>query len=43
MFETFGEGLRHKIESSPEWQRRNSKKVTQAPSGFDDMNDDVPF
>jgi len=43
MFETFGEGLRHKIESSPEWQRRNSKKVTQAPSAFNDMDDDLPF
>jgi len=43
IFETFGEGLRHKIESSPEWQMRGSRKATQAPSGFDDMNDDVPF
>jgi hypothetical protein len=42
IFETFGEGLRNKIESSPEWQMRN-KRVVQVPSAFDDMSDDVPF
>ena len=41
MFETFSDNLRAKIEQSPEWQDRVGKKPTK--SGFDDMEDDIPF
>jgi hypothetical protein len=53
LFENFGKGLKTKIESSPEWRARRVSKAPQAPqanqapkqasSGFDDMDDDVPF
>lgn len=47
LFETFGNGLREKITSSPEWRARNQALVSKpgAPdSGFDDMDDDlIPF
>ena len=47
LFETFGNGLREKITSSPEWRARNQTPVSKpgAPdSGFDDMDDDsIPF
>lgn len=52
MFETFSKGLKAKIESSPEWQAIKSIKTPQkaspspqapAKSGFDDMDDDLPF
>jgi len=49
LFETFGNGLREKITSSPEWRARNSgqeqlvRKPTNTGSGFDDMDDDIPF
>jgi hypothetical protein len=45
MFESFGKGIKAKIEQSPEWQSRN-KTASSAPkggSGFDDMDDDIPF
>jgi hypothetical protein len=47
MFETFSDNLRAKIELSPEWQSRG-KQEAKAPSaskgsGFDDMDDDIPF
>jgi hypothetical protein len=47
MFETFSDNLRAKIEQSPEWQSRG-KQEAKAPSaskgsGFDDMDDDIPF
>jgi hypothetical protein len=46
LFETFGNGLKEKITSSPEWRAR-SPAPQPAPdrpsSGFDDMDDDVPF
>jgi hypothetical protein len=47
LFETFGDGLKEKIKATPEWR---SKDGGQAPaskgssgSGFDDMDDDIPF
>ena len=47
MFETFSDNLRAKIEQSPEWQSRGKQeaKVPSASkgSGFDDMDDDIPF
>lgn len=45
LFETFGKGLKEKIMSSPEWKSRNgsSEKSTASASGFEDMNDDIPF
>jgi hypothetical protein len=44
LFDTFTDNLKKKIESSPEWKARSHKKATAAPaSGFDDMDDDIPF
>jgi len=47
MFETFSDNLRAKIEQSPEWQDRkdgsSQAKKPAAGSGFDDMDDDIPF
>ena len=48
LFETFGKGLKGMIEESPEWQalqgRKPAPKPVKAPSsGFDDMEDDLPF
>jgi hypothetical protein len=48
LFETFGKGLKAMIEASPEWQalqgRKTAPKPVKAPSsGFDDMEDDLPF
>jgi hypothetical protein len=51
LFETFSKGLKEKIESSPEWRALKAPKVsakaptapTAASSGFDDMDDDLPF
>lgn len=48
LFETFGKGLKEKIQASPEWQaqqaRKPAQKADKAPSsGFDDMEDDLPF
>jgi hypothetical protein len=50
LFETFGNGLKEKITSSPEWRARNggqeqtpARKPTNTGSGFDDMDDDIPF
>jgi len=48
LFETFGNGLKEKIQSSPEWRARNGdqpspSKAAPAGSGFDDMDDDIPF
>ena len=44
LFETFGNGLREKITSSPEWRARSPQHVPDRPSsGFDDMDDDIPF
>lgn len=48
LFDTFGKGLKEKIQSSPEWQalqgKKSAQKADKAPSsGFDDMEDDLPF
>jgi hypothetical protein len=48
LFETFSKGLKEKIEASPEWRALKSTKTPPkaseaAPSGFDDMADDLPF
>jgi hypothetical protein len=47
LFETFGNGLKEKIASSPEWRARNGDIPANKPgsegSGFDDMDDDIPF
>ena len=49
MFDTFSDNLKQKISGSPEWQARNGQAPArqQAPapsgSGFDDMDDDIPF
>ena len=47
MFETFSDNLRAKIEQSPEWQARGNQPAKAASaskgSGFDDMDDDIPF
>ena len=48
LFDTFGKGLKEKIQASPEWQALQARKPAQnankAPSsGFDDMDDDLPF
>ena len=44
LFDTFSENLRAKIEQSPEWKRRsNTVQTPSAKSGFDDMDNDIPF
>lgn len=55
LFETFSDGLKSKIMSSPEWQEREGVEYAKAESasgasrhankgtGFDDMDDDIPF
>ena len=46
MFQTFSKGLKAKIETSPEWKVASGTKVpakAQPSSGFDDMEDDLPF
>ena len=52
MFETFGNKLKEKIQGTPEWAARNGGAQQAQPakpaeqqggSGFDDMDDDIPF
>jgi hypothetical protein len=51
LFNSFSNSLREKISASPEWQSRGgdvpnqSAKAQKQPasSGFDDMDDDIPF
>jgi len=48
MFATFSDNLRAKIEKSPEWQKLKGggsqfSKPASSGSGFDDMDDDIPF
>jgi hypothetical protein len=47
LFDSFSNGLKEKIQKSPEWQARDEKSApapAKAPaSGFDDMDDDIPF
>ena len=42
-FDTFRDGLKEKIMSSPEWQAKNGKDSSKPSSGFDDMDSDIPF
>ena len=45
MFLTFGDYLKKTIEASPEWQGLKNRVKTSQPagSGFDDVEDDIPF
>ena len=43
VFETFRDGLKEKIMGSPEWQDKHGKAASKPSSGFDDMDDDIPF
>jgi hypothetical protein len=49
MFDSFSDGLKQKIQGSPEWQARNGGGSSPAPApektggGFEDMDDDIPF
>ena len=52
LYDTFGKGLKAMIEASPEWQAIQARKPAQnaskaasssSGSGFDDMEDDLPF
>jgi hypothetical protein len=55
LFETFSDGLKAKIKSSPEWQEREGREYARGEHasgaerearkgiGFDDMDDDIPF
>ena len=43
VFETFRDGLKEKIMGSPEWQDKHGKATSKPSSGFDDMDDDIPF
>jgi len=48
LFETFGNGLKEKIQKSPEWRERGGAEPPRTQpkstgSGFDDMDDDIPF
>ena len=42
LFESFSKFLKEEIMKSPEWQAL-AKKPVQQGSGFDDMEDDIPF
>lgn len=47
LFETFGNGLKEKIQATPEWRARDDQSSYEKPkptgSGFDDMDSDIPF
>lgn len=47
LFSTFSSGLKEKIQKSPEWQSRGKQEAkalsASKGSGFDDMDDDMPF
>ena len=51
LFDTLSDGLRSKIELSPEWKAREGERYAKEQndtansmsSGFDDMEDDIPF
>jgi hypothetical protein len=51
LFDTFSDGLKSKIELSPEWKARAGERYAKEQndtansmsSGFDDMEDDIPF
>jgi len=48
LFDTFSDNQKAKIEQSPEWQARKGNQPAKEQSsskgsGFDDMDDDIPF
>jgi len=51
LFDSFSNGLKEKIGKSPEWQARSGQQYAKEQnasaksggSGFDDMDDDIPF
>ena len=46
LFGTFSDYLKEKIQGSPEWRSSNqalASKPGSTGSGFDDMDDDIPF
>jgi len=45
LFETFGNKIKEKIQSTPEWNKKilPTPKQAQISSGFDNMDDDIPF
>jgi hypothetical protein len=45
LFETFGNKIKEKIQSTPEWNKKvtPTSKLAAPSSGFDDMDNDVPF
>ncbi len=45
LFETFGNKIKEKIQSTPEWNKKilPTPKQAQISSGFDDMDSDIPF
>jgi len=52
LFESFSNGLKEKISKSPEWKARGGERYAKEQnasakpsggSGFDDMDDDIPF
>ena len=44
LFETFGNKIKEKIQSTPEWSKKILPTPKQAPSfGFDDIDSDIPF
>jgi hypothetical protein len=45
LFETFGNKTKEVIKSSPEWNQKKTPapKQKEPSSGFDDMDNDVPF
>lgn len=45
LFETFGNKIKEKIQSTPEWSKKilPAPKQTQINSSFDDMDSDIPF
>lgn len=50
LFDSFSNGLKEKIKKSPEWQSRQAvgyqieqNASAKSGSGFDDMDDDLPF
>jgi hypothetical protein len=44
LYETFSKGLKAKIEASPEFKALQNRTPASKPlSGFDDMDEDLPF
>ena len=47
LFDSFSNGLREKIQKSPEWQKRGKSSAPArseaSEGGFDDMDSDIPF